>query len=214
MIAFIVNYNRLTLPKNMADWLADRDCEPIILDNGSDYPPLLEYYADCPHRVVRLNNNFGHKVVWLPEAGVLEMFKIRGRYIVTDPDLDLSKVPDDFLLVLQEGLSKYKQYDKCALSLEINDLPPTREGNFIRGREARYWQHALDERYYHADTDTTLALYRQGVTWYGHSAMRTARPYTARHVPWYYDDLAMLPNDEYYYFKTANDSSSGKARLV
>lgn len=44
-IALIINWNRLEYPKNMADWLAENGTvEPIIVDNGSTYPPLLEYY--------------------------------------------------------------------------------------------------------------------------------------------------------------------------
>jgi hypothetical protein len=41
MIALIINYNRLTLPVTMADWLSKRNIEPVIVDNNSDYPPLL-----------------------------------------------------------------------------------------------------------------------------------------------------------------------------
>jgi hypothetical protein len=213
MKALIINYNRLKLPSGMADWLFTHGVEPIIIDNHSDYPILIEYYASlCPYRVIHMDKNYGHRVIW--EQGILNKLGITGEYIVTDPDLDLSGVPDDFLKVMQEGLTKYPQFDKCALSLEINDLPNSPEGNYIRGHEAKYWKNALDDKYFHADTDTTFALYRAGVTWYSHSAIRTNRPYTCKHVPWYYIDFNSLSEEDKYYFRSANDSSSGKIRLI
>lgn len=214
MKAFIINFNRVTIPEKMANWLALRGCEPVFIDNNSDYEPLLQYYLDTPYKVVSLRGNYGHTVMWLPELQLLDRLAGNERYIVTDPDLDLSGVPDDFLTILNKGLDKYK-VDKCGLSLEIEDLPDTENGNFIRNKcEAKYWKQSLDNMYFRADTDTTFALYRGGVRNYSHSAIRTNRPYTAKHLPWYYENLKDLPADEQYYFKTANDSSSGKKRLL
>ena len=212
MKALIINYNRLTLPLKMADWLHERQIEPVFIDNNSDYPPLLEFYKNSPYQVIRLYSNFGHTVVWNETLSILRRLKINGRYIVTDPDLDLSGVPDDFLEVLNKGLELYP-VDKCALSLEINDLPNSTEGNYIRVHEAKYWKDALDRQYFRADTDTTFALYRPG-SMYSHLAVRTNRPYTCKHIPWYYTDFELLNDEEKYYFSTANDSSSGKARLM
>lgn len=216
MKALIINYNRLTLPKTMADWLAARGCDPVFVDNRSTYTPLLKYYHnDCPYQVLALPANYGHTVVWFQP--VLRMLGIgpNERYIVSDSDLDLSGVPDNFLEVLNAGLNKYTGVDKCGLSLEVNDLPNTEEGFKVRTQyERNYWLHPLDAVYFDAATDTTLALYREGVTGYSHSAIRTNRPYTAKHVPWYYTDFASLSEEEKYYFTTANDSSSGKKRLI
>jgi hypothetical protein len=213
MKALIINYNRLTLTRNLADWCAAHGLDVVIIDNGSDYPPLLDYYANTPHMVHRLPANYGHTVVWL--LGLEKLYAQGERYIVTDPDLDLAGVPPDFLQVLHTGLDRYRGVDKCGLSLEVNDLPDTPEAHLVRTQyEVRYWQHPLDPMYFQADTDTTFALYRENVHHYGHSAVRTNRPYTARHLPWYYVNLASLPTDEQHYFTTANDSSSGKKRLV
>jgi len=213
MKALIINFNRVFLPQVMAEWLAARGCEPIFIDNASDYPPLLAYYESCQFQVVRMPANYGHTVVW--DCDLLAQLGIFERYIVTDPDLDLAGVPDDFLNVLHYGLDRYRTYAKCGLSLEVNDLPDTPEGHLVRTQyEVRYWQKPLGDRYFIADTDTTLAMYREGIKHYTHSAIRTNRPYTAKHLPWYYTDVASLPEDEQYYFKTANGSSSGKKRLI
>jgi hypothetical protein len=58
--------------------------------------------------------------------------------------------------------------------------------------------------YFDALTDTTFALYRYPIKEFGYSAVRTNRPYTARHLPWYFRDDSILPDDEIYYNKTAS----------
>lgn len=212
MIVLINNFNRLTLPVKMADWLSKRGCEPVFIDNASDYPPLIQYYNDTPFQVLRLEKNYGHYSLWW--ANVVNRLNIKDRFIYTDPDLDLEGVPDDFVSVLNEGLDRYPQYSKCGLSLETEDLPDNEEGNLIRRIEAPYWQFPLDERYFHADTDTTLALYRLPIGEYGHSACRTNRPYTCRHLPWYYLKPEDLTDEEQYYYRTANASCSHKKRFI
>lgn len=200
--ALIITYNRLFLPVNMANFLSEHGISPVFVDNNSDYPPLLEYYKITPYQVVLCDKNWGYKVVW--EQDVLKKLGITGNYIVTDPDLDLTGIPDDFLSVLEEGLRRYPQFDKCGFSLEINDLPPT---DFCpAGYEKQFWQHPLDDRYFAAPIDTTFALYKKPI--HSFNALRTNRPYTARHMPWYYFDFDDMPIDEQYYFRTTKESHS------
>jgi len=202
MKALIIVYNRLHLPKKMADFLFLHDIDPVFVDNNSDYPPLLEYYRTTKFEVIRMDKNYGYKVVW--EQAILDKLGITGNYIVTDPDLDLSGIPDDFLSVLEQGLIKYPQYDKCGFSLEINDIAPT---DFCPAEyEKQFWQRPLDDMYFDAAIDTTFALYK--VPYHSFKALRTNRPYTARHLPWYYFDLEDMPEDEQFYFKTCKESHS------
>lgn len=210
----IVNYNRLNYLKYTVDWCMSHGLEPIVVDNKSNYQPLIDYYNTNPCYVLRLDNNWGHTVVW--NTNVLSILGILNeRYIVTDPDLTYDGIPDDFLEVLNKGLDKYPEIVKCAFSLEINDLPDTEEGNLIRSvYEKKYWESPLDDMYFYADTDTTFALYREGANKYTHSAIRTNRPYTARHLSWYYKNFKNLDIDEQNYYITANSSSSGKNRLL
>jgi hypothetical protein len=186
----------------MALWLSLRDIEPVFIDNNSDYLPLLEYYERTPFKVVRMDKNYGYKVVW--EQDILKKLGITGNYIVTDPDLNLSGIPDNFLSVLEEGLRRYPQFDKCGFSLEINDLPPT---DFCPANyEKQFWQYPLDNMYFKAAIDTTFAIYK--VPYHSFNAIRTNRPYTARHMPWYYFDFEDMPVDERYYFATCKESHS------
>ena len=207
-LAFIINYNRLTLPRRMADYLSECDgIRPIIIDNGSDYPPLLEYYESTKHEVVKLGANYGCTVVWHPESGVSERFGLRtiGRYIVTDPDLDLSRIPKDFLRLLNGGLDKYKWAAKAGFSLEINDIPEGFLKEEIMKWEADKWISPLDTQFYSAYIDTTFCLCRGFV--HDFPAVRTNRPYTARHVPWYYTP-DNIPDDEKYYLESAGKWST------
>jgi len=194
MKVLIINFNRLTLPMNMANWVVERGCEPVFIDNASDYLPLIQYYNDTTFEVIRMDKNYGHTVVWTQD--IINKLSITGNYIVTDPDLDLTGIPDDFLSILEEGLRRYPQFDKCGFSLEINDLPDIETINW----ETRYWQHPLDSMYFLADIDTTFALYK--VNRITLSGIRTNRPYTARHIPWYYQLIDKLPDDESYYYHT------------
>lgn len=202
MKALIITYNRLHLPVKIADFLFEHGISPVFIDNNSDYPPLLEYYKETKYEVIRMDQNYGYKVIW--DQGVLSKLGITGNYIVTDPDLDLTDIPDDFLSVLEEGLRRYPQYDKCGFSLEINDLPPT---DFCpAGYEQQFWQRPLDKEYFAAPIDTTFALYK--VPFHSFNAIRTNRPYTCRHMPWYYFDFEDMPEDEQYYFRTCHESHS------
>ena len=207
MKALIIVFNRLQLPVKMATFLQNRNIEPIFIDNHSDYQPLLEYYLSrCPYQVLRMDRNYGHQVVWL--KGILNRLSITGPYIVTDPDLDLSGIPDDFLSVLEEGLKKYPQFDKCGFSLEINDIK--NQGTI--DWETSFWKHPLDSMYFAAQIDTTFALYKTPI--FSYNAIRTNRPYTAIHVPWMFSDLSELPEDERYYFNTQGKSYSEHSHLT
>ena len=86
MKAYIISRNRLTLTVNMADWLADF-VEPIIVDNDSDYPPLLRYYETCLYKVIRVDTNLGSEVIW--KTGIVDDYSSGESYLVTDPDLDM-----------------------------------------------------------------------------------------------------------------------------
>lgn len=209
MRTYIINFNRLTYLKTMIEWCQANGLDPVVVDNYSTWGPLIDYYATKPCEIIRMPKNWGHTVVWDAQLHLSD-----ARYIVTDPDLDLSGIPSDFLDVLSEGLDRYPLIPKCGFSLEISDLPDSPEGRFIRKVEAGYWLQPFDDRYFLAPIDTTFALYQGWMRHYTLDAIRTNRPYTARHYSWYYTDFRTLPEDEQYYYRTAGKSASGKERLL
>jgi hypothetical protein len=185
--------------------------EPVIIDNCSTYEPLLEWYAHCDFKVVRMDKNYGHKVIWT--NWMFRDLGIKDKYILTDPDLDLSGVPSDFLEVMEEGLKRYPKFERIGLSLEIDDLPDNDLGRQVYKHELRFWNKPLDEMYFEAEVDTTFALQKIGM-YNTYNSLRINKPYTARHIPWYYTDLENLSIDEKNYIKTAGASFSWKDKIV
>lgn len=199
-------FNRLTWPKKMAEDLSDMGCEVILLDNNSQYPPLLEWYNSCPYKVYRLNKNYGERVFWL--SGIYKEYSDK-YYIVSDPDLDIGELPNDFIDVLRYGLDNNSTITKCGLSLKIDDLEEDNEyTKHIKEFESKYWLEKDSLGNFSCGVDTTFALYDKdrlygdwdvGVRFY--LASRIPPPYCARHLPWYLtaDSIYNDPEQAFYH---------------
>lgn len=195
----INNRDRLTTTRKMVDDCRRFGGEPMIVDNASTYPPLLEWYESRPCEIVRLNTNEGPRAPWQVPID-------SPQYVVTDSDLDLSGVPSDVLVVLADGLNRYPWAVKAGLSLEIDDLPDGYKfKTMVLDRERPAWSDPVDARFYRANIDTTFAMYRVDPPWNGDygPAIRSARPYTARHVPWY-SRTDERDEEELYYLRNLN----------
>jgi hypothetical protein len=199
----INNRNRLTTTKNMVDKLLELnpDEQIIIIDNGSTYPPLLNWYKSIKNVDVRFFGNEGHLALWATKID-----KELGEYFVyTDSDIIL---PDDFptewKLIMFNLIRWYSGiYDKIALAIHIDDLPEHyRYKNQVIRNEARWWLEKHDTEMlnylYKADTDTTFAMMRNfGDNCY--KSLRIARPdMMCKHHGWYLD-LDNLDEEEKYY---------------
>jgi hypothetical protein len=154
----INNRDMLSWPKAMLEYLENvPNIIPVIIDNASTYPPLLEWYQTGPCEVLKVNQNLGHRAPCITR----EVFNNLERYyVVTDPDLDLSGVPTDLIDHLIEGLNLHPDKRKAGLSLEINDLPtdsPVYE-NAIKW-ETGFWNNLKTNGFYHSPVDTTFAVY-------------------------------------------------------
>lgn len=219
MIPVYINVrNRLTTTRILADQIARlTDAIPILIDNASDWPALLEWYDQCPYEVIRLTENVGHHAPWKRVIPGPEDFARQygsAYYAVTDCDLDLETCPQDTLCALQEPFGWGRGIVKSGLSLRIDDLPTWQ--NKVREWEGRWWQKPLaGSRFYSALIDTTFALYdcrtphARAMTVVGVPAVRSAPPYCARHVPWYLDGNH-LDEENAHYFATSNASNSWK----
>ena len=201
---FINNFNLLIWPRKMATYLEQiPNLRIIFVDNNSNYPPLLDFFNNCPYEIVRLDENSGYRAPWT--CGAVERYA-DDYYIVTDPDLDLTSIPLDVIDVLMEGMNELDAY-KCGLSLEINDIPescPLRDE--VISWEHKYWQSKANTRFFHAGIDTTFALYNKQSR-FSRGQYRADRPYTALHMPWYVTDENM-EEDYLYYLMTATACSS------
>lgn len=186
--AYIINYDRLTTTRRMVEYLSRvPGVKPVVIDNDSSYPPLLEWYATGPCEVVQLGRNVGHLAPWSEK--IVDRFGGQ-YYIVTDSDLIIDHIPRNFIGVLQRGLLQNRTIYKCGFGLEIKDLPDTGLARVARYWERSKWRNKRGPGYFFAPTDSTFALYSKerkaqhpspSFFW----AYRTDYPYVAKHAPWY-----------------------------
>ena len=61
----INNRNRLTFLQELIESLEAKGYRNIfIIDNNSNYQPLLNYYESCPYKIFRLDKNIGYLALW------------------------------------------------------------------------------------------------------------------------------------------------------
>ncbi|MBL7858079.1 MAG: hypothetical protein JNM57_10365 [Cyclobacteriaceae bacterium] len=208
----INNFNRLTYPLQLISFLEKCGFRNIIiLDNNSTYPPLLEYYKSCKHKVFQEQRNYGHLALW--ESGIYNRYKWN-YFIYTDADVVPSEAcPVTFIEHFKNILDADYYLDKVGFSIRIDDLPDSfaLKAKIIE-YEKNYWSKEYCPGVYKAPIDTTFALYKpfsslKAGEIYTLEAVRVGFPYTIRHMPWYVDSKH-LQAEELYYLERANASSS------
>lgn len=215
---YINVFNRLTTTRSLAEQIAELPgAVPILIDNASDWPPLLDWYQSCPYDVIRLNENVGHHAPWkrvIPDAAEFLRRYRSDYYVVTDCDLCIADCPRDLLNVLREPLQWAIGIVKSGVSLRLDDLPEWQ--TTVRDWESRFWKRPYPcGRFYNALVDTTFAMYdrrtpfHQATKVVGIPATRSAPPYVARHLPWYLDG-ENLDAENANYFRSASRSNSWK----
>lgn len=199
----INNFNRLTTLRRLVGSLEKRGLTNIhILDNGSTYPPLLEWYGQCPYEVIMLQRNLGFKALWKDRK--LRRRFCRDYYIYTDSDVMLSDdcpedVADRLFRLLRD---KYRRAFKLGLALRVDNIPDGfRHKREVIAWESRYNSPANADGLHRAPTDTTFALYRPhaGLSRSRYAeAYRTVHPYAILHLPWYQDSANPDSEERYY----------------
>ena len=212
---FIPLYNNLTYAKNMINQLIPYNHNITLIDNKSDYPPLLEYYNTCKElgiRVIRLEQNMG------PQQALMNRFNdLPNIFIYTDPDLLLHKdIPSNFIQIMVDLTEKYKVY-KVGFALNIQNhkefTDKTFRGQSIHTWESQWWtQRINDDKFelYRADIDTTFAVYNKKYyrgDFYS-PAIRIAGNFTCEHVPWYRNPVLKLNEEEEKHYKKGNRFSA------
>jgi hypothetical protein len=109
-------------------------------------------------------------------------------------------------------LKKYKKVTKVGFSLKLDDLPDHYQlKESVLMWERQFYSIPLlngNQLSYDAKIDTTFALYRPITSLKKfkkvfYKGIRTAYPYTARHLPWY-KDLEKPTAEDIFYRQTAN----------
>lgn len=198
---FITSFNRLNALKEVIKSLETKnETNIIIMDNKSDYGPLLDYYEELKtkYKIAYLNNNYGHYAAW--HSGILNDYRNQ-YYVVTDPDvIPVQECPKNFLDYFKTVLERLPSYDKIGFGLKLDDIPQHKYRDNIVGWESKYWEKEIEPGLYNAPIDTTFSLYKPGGP-IGHSmnSIRTGFPYIARHETWYIDPDSLDVHDTYYY---------------
>lgn len=200
----INNRNRLTFLQQLITALEIRGYKNIhIIDNNSNYKPLLEFYNNCPYNIFRLDENIGSLALW--QTKIYKQF-FNDYYVYTDSDVvPAEDCPHNFLQVFHEKMKIDKSVMKVGLGLKIDNLPDC----YSRKNEVLKWEKQFNESltsdgYYNAIVDTTFALYRPFVSQGASSLkmLRSQHPYMAHHMPWY-NDCNNLDSEEIFYVSNA-----------
>lgn len=197
---FIIMRDRLDSLILQLESFESRGYENIyIIDNKSSYPPVLDFYANTKHKIIRMEKNYGHMVFH-----TTDLFKQYGNdyYAITDCDvIPVEECPDNFMEIFLESLHAYPAISKAGFGLKIDDLPdhyPLKQQ--VISWEKQFWTLPLQKGLYSALIDSTFALYRPNRVYsrYPDTGIRSDFPYLARHTGWYID-VNNLPDDEKHY---------------
>jgi glycosyltransferase involved in cell wall biosynthesis len=205
----INNRDLLIWPKAMLERIKNYDDvgEIVIVDNGSSYQPLLDWYTTNPCTVI-LASNMGHAGAWI--SGIIKEIG-SPLYVVTDSDMGLEDTPDNTLLYLKEQLEELN-IDKIGLGLNwgiVQEKSPYY--NRLNLYEKDRWTKSAIKNNVYLDVqiDTTFALYKSPDYFIGGGS--TTFPYVARHYPWELSLEEVNENKEFkYYLQHASSSCSYK----
>lgn len=205
MIPIIINSrNRVTMLRQLVNWCKQVTDQIIILDNDSDYEPLLEYYKEIKTEVTVkfLKQNFGSVALYRSGENLNHPL-----FVYTDHDvLPRAECPLDVLEVFKDELLS-SSFNKVGFGLEIRDLPDYYDlKQDVINWESKFWQRRHKDKFFIGMIGHTFALYHHSKPSWKYNkvveCLRTDYPYVARHLPWYVDSQN-LDDEQKYYIKTA-----------
>lgn len=205
----INNRDLLTWPKAMLEKIKTLDSvgDIIILDNGSTYQPLIDWYNTNPCEIIRVDN-LGQTSPW--SSGLVNKLGIP--YVVTDPDLGIDNLPKDTLTVLSDKLNQVPNLHKIGIKLEFEYIGiESLMYNHLQSYEKHRWDNSRETSgvYTNIHIDTTFALYDVRYHFIGGGSL--PEPYMGKHYTWEFSDKQRLDNKEFcYYIDHASSASSYK----
>lgn len=209
--SLIIGYNQYTFIKNMVQQLEKYTSDITVIDNNSNYQPLLDYYQnDFKYTLLKQKSNFGYTVYNQDRVQKL----VGDLYVLTDPDLQFNPhLPDNFLSELI-NISNYFGASRVgfALFIDSDDIRTdiTYSGQPIKSWESQFWKqrliYPLNEtiELYSAPIDTTFCLINKRCH---NPAIRVAGEYSCFHIPWHKNFEENLEKGEYEYYLKNNNST-------
>ena len=212
---FITSFNNPTFVKLIVNQITSKNLGPIIiLDSNSTYPNMirdLDEYEKKGIGVLRFPKNVGPRFI-------LQTSMIRTlprKFILTDPDLELSQDLQINHIFDFEKISKVKKIGKVGLCLDLRDSNSFKSFKNVHGKsiyewESQFWSEKTDiegcESYF-ANIDTTFAFYDKkyfkSKNFYDAIRVNSinGKIVSARHLPWYENTL--VPNEEISFYSKA-----------
>lgn len=215
-------FNQLTYLRNFINWMRWYLPEnPIyVVDNGSTYGPLLDYYDQINgyYRVFvdRLGKNeFIENMKWFLSKLIPEC----KYYVISDPDImPHPSTPMNFLEVFKEMIEL--GYHRCGFGLITDDLPDYLNGKatIVHNEQSLLSEPVMYYKGhpgYRAPIDTTFCLYnRDNGGWSapmdGKSWGNCMRLFKAFHLGWYLPPVDQLNEEMKYYFSTCRRHIPGE----
>ena len=191
----------------------------IIINNNSTNVETLQYLDKVDVKIIHNERNNGPWIA--PHCNSHIYNTMPNQFILTDPDLEFNKdLPLNFIDTLIELSNRYN-CEKIGMALDISE--PDKLFNISVGdniplidHELLFWKDKIpNDTYelYNASIDTTFCLVKKdGIYNY---KIRIAGNYTAKHLPWYYENSVINIYDIYRtYIETDNyTSSNGTAKI-
>ena len=195
----ILNRDRLTYLERLVGQLLLLGYDNLfVLDMGSTYEPLLDYYSTCKDFTLIMEENTGHKTLW--DKGILrDLFRNYEWVAVTDSDISLSLDTTAGFIEQMIIVAKDFRVDKVGLAIQYQDITNPILKEIIEPIESQYWKHELAHprhKCYLAPVDTTMCIVRPGLP-FEYPAVRLAN-WTIIHHDWYSDWSNLTPEEQYY----------------
>jgi hypothetical protein len=223
---FIISYNNGWLVEKMVKVLIKKfKNHPIyVIDNGSTNSNTIEILKKLSEMGINVYFFSDNKGPWRVYSEPSLKLLTSSPFILTDPDLELSNLPDDTLEILLNLLNMYPA-QKIGLALNIfdDDLLP---GSYISGLDIKNWEKQFwkkiikNDNYelYEADVDTTFHIYNPNIK--TNYRLRLAgdnnknRQYTIKHLPWHSSYINSLSQETLLEYFTSQNKISTSNRLI
>jgi len=232
---FVITFQRLSVLKtSLASWrvcLARTPYQLVFCDMNSSYPPLKQFLQEQKRQGAavyfnktndpfrNVHNNIKHYFARRTGANRPKFF------VVTDPDVQLDRVPAHCLEVYKHLLNLNPKVECVGPMLRIDDIPAAyplkakvmeRHGHIWRRptKQAKYGAHPV--AYVQFPIDTTFGMYRAHPRTPPHfrfqngrrdtkPSLRVKAPYAARHLDWYILGNDKMKEDQKTYMKQASN---------
>jgi hypothetical protein len=222
---FIICKDRVTVLKECIEsYKKLGDVDILLIDNGSTYPPMVEYLNAVAEKVY-VNLSANGEFVDISDsinAFIDDWFKYNDSdyYIVTDPDILLENPGPKLIDYYKEILDKEQSYLCVGPMLRIDDLPECfgLKNDMIKAHKFQFWDKESfkhkESRVQPAMIDTTFAMYRKGFRFKRlNLGIRVHEPYMAKHLDWYIDTNNLTDEQKYYFEHASKVSSMGNHLL-